>query len=150
MSGRGRHPASGRENAITRRQAERPAERGVRQAGTNAAAAYLTALRAPKVPANSRAALEKRRAQIEQWIAEERLLHVRGIVLQRRLSNDEPDTFLQLSAHGAGRVEKAIREPDATKRATMVERSSTYHLNSLHAQIPLAIAVVEGFGVFWR
>jgi hypothetical protein len=43
----------------------------VRQAGTNAAAAYLTALRAPKVPANSRAALEKRRAQIEQWIAEE-------------------------------------------------------------------------------
>jgi hypothetical protein len=77
-----------------------------------------------------------------------RLLHVRGIVQQRRLSNDEPDTFLQLSAHGAGRVEKAIREPDATKRATMVERSSTYHLNSLHAQIPLAIAVVEGFGVF--
>jgi hypothetical protein len=31
----------------------------------------VTALRAPKVPARSRANLEKRRAQIEQWIADE-------------------------------------------------------------------------------
>jgi hypothetical protein len=38
---------------------------------TAAVAAYLTALRPPKVPTNSLAALEKRRAQIEQWIADE-------------------------------------------------------------------------------
>jgi hypothetical protein len=55
---------------MARRKAERPAEGGVRRAETNAVAAYLTALKAPKVPARSRAALEKRRAQIEQWIAE--------------------------------------------------------------------------------
>jgi hypothetical protein len=36
-----------------------------------AVAAYLTALRAPKVPGRSGANLEKRRAQIEQWIADE-------------------------------------------------------------------------------
>jgi hypothetical protein len=56
---------------MARRKAERPAERSVRRAESNAVAAYLTALRAPKVPAPSRDALEKRRAQIEQWIAEE-------------------------------------------------------------------------------
>jgi hypothetical protein len=56
---------------MARRKAERPAERGIRRAETNAVAAYLTALRAPKVPARSRANLERRRTQIEQWIAEE-------------------------------------------------------------------------------
>jgi hypothetical protein len=56
---------------MARRRALRPTERGERRAETAAVAAYLTALRAPKVPANSRAALEKRRVQIEQWIAEE-------------------------------------------------------------------------------
>jgi len=56
------------------RKAERPAERGVRRAETNAVAAYLAALRASKVPARSRDALEKRRAQIEQWRSE-RALH---------------------------------------------------------------------------
>jgi hypothetical protein len=55
---------------MARRKAERPAERGVRRAETNTVSAYLTALRAPKVPARSRASLEKRRAQIEEWIAE--------------------------------------------------------------------------------
>jgi hypothetical protein len=54
-----------------RRKAERPGERGARRAETNAVAAYLIVLRAPKVPARSRANLEKRRAQIEQWIANE-------------------------------------------------------------------------------
>jgi hypothetical protein len=44
---------------MARRKAERPTERGARQAETNAVAAYLTALRAPKVPARSRDALEK-------------------------------------------------------------------------------------------
>ena len=54
---------------MARRKAERSTER--RRAETAAVAAYLTALRAPKVPARSRATLEKRRAQIEQWIADE-------------------------------------------------------------------------------
>jgi hypothetical protein len=56
---------------MARRKEDRSTERGERRAATNAVAAYLTALRAPKVPAQSRANLEKRRAQIEQWIAEE-------------------------------------------------------------------------------
>jgi hypothetical protein len=56
---------------MARRRAERPGERGARRAETNVVAAYLTALRAPKVPARSRANLEKRRAQVEQWIADE-------------------------------------------------------------------------------
>jgi hypothetical protein len=56
---------------MARRKADRSPERGERRAETAAVAAYLTALRAPKVPANSRASLEKRRAQIEQWITDE-------------------------------------------------------------------------------
>jgi hypothetical protein len=56
---------------MARRKAERSTERGERRAETAAVAAYLTALRAPKVPARSRATLKKRRARIEQWIAEE-------------------------------------------------------------------------------
>ena len=56
---------------MARRRADRPTERGERRAETAAVAAYLTALRAPKEPASGRAALQKRRAQIEQWIAEE-------------------------------------------------------------------------------
>jgi glutathione S-transferase len=66
---------------MARRKAERPAERGARRAETNAVAAYLTALRAPKVPARSRDALEKRRAQIEQWIAIAIVLGVIGVVI---------------------------------------------------------------------
>jgi hypothetical protein len=56
---------------MARRKADRPTARGERRAEIAAVAAYLTALRAPKVPANSRANLEKRRVQIEQWIADE-------------------------------------------------------------------------------
>jgi hypothetical protein len=56
---------------MARRKSDRPTARGARRAETSAVAANLTALRSPKVPANRRAALEKRRAQIEQWIAEE-------------------------------------------------------------------------------
>jgi hypothetical protein len=48
---------------MARRKAERPTERGARRAETNAVAAYLSALQAPKVPARSRANLEQRRAQ---------------------------------------------------------------------------------------
>jgi hypothetical protein len=71
-----------------RRKAERPAERGVRRAETNAVAAYLMALRAPKLPARSRANLKQRRAQIEQWIADESS-PVRDVELrQQRLDID--------------------------------------------------------------
>jgi hypothetical protein len=42
-------PADGG-TTMARRKAERPAERGVRRAETNTVSAYLTALRAPKVP----------------------------------------------------------------------------------------------------
>jgi hypothetical protein len=73
---------------MARRRAERPAEGGVRRAETNAVAAYLTALRAPKVPARSRAALEKRRAQIEQWIADESSPIRQVELIQQRLDID--------------------------------------------------------------
>jgi hypothetical protein len=72
---------------MARRKAERPAERGARRAETNAVAAYLTALRAPKVPARSRANLE-RRAQIEQWIAEESSPIREVELIQQRLDID--------------------------------------------------------------
>jgi hypothetical protein len=73
---------------LARRKAERPAERGARRAETNAVAAYLTALQAPKVPARSRDAREKRRAQIEQWIAEERSPMREVELIQQRLDID--------------------------------------------------------------
>jgi hypothetical protein len=56
---------------MARRKPDRSPEPGKRRAETNAVAAYLTALRAPKVPARNRANLERRRAQVEQWIADE-------------------------------------------------------------------------------
>jgi hypothetical protein len=73
---------------MARRKAERPADRGVRRAETNAVAAYLTALRAPKVPARSRANLEQRRAQVEQWISEERSPIREVELIQQRLDID--------------------------------------------------------------
>jgi hypothetical protein len=73
---------------MARRKAERPAERGVWRAETNAVAAYLSALRAPKVPARSRATLEKRRAQLEQWIAEEPSPIREVELIQQRLDID--------------------------------------------------------------
>jgi hypothetical protein len=44
---------------MARRKAERPDRQQVRRAETNAVAAYLTALMAPKVPAWSRDALQR-------------------------------------------------------------------------------------------
>jgi hypothetical protein len=60
----------------------------VRRAEINAVAAYLSALRAPKVPARSRANLEKRRAQIEQWIAAESSPIREVELIQQRLDID--------------------------------------------------------------
>jgi hypothetical protein len=73
---------------MARRRAAAPIDRGERRAETTAVAAYLTALRAPKVPANSRAALEKRRAQIEQWIADEPSPIREVELIQQRLDID--------------------------------------------------------------
>jgi hypothetical protein len=73
---------------MARRKAERPAERGARRAETNAVAAYLTALRAPKVPARSRAKLEQRRTQVEQWLSEESSPIREVELIQRRLDID--------------------------------------------------------------
>jgi hypothetical protein len=73
---------------MARVEAERPAERGARRAETNAVAAYLTALRAPKVPARGRAKLELRRAQVEQWIAGESVPVREVEPIQRRLDID--------------------------------------------------------------
>jgi hypothetical protein len=73
---------------VARRKAERPAERGVRRSETTAVAAYLTALRAPKVPARSRAKLEQRRAQIEEWLGEESSPIREVELIQQRLDID--------------------------------------------------------------
>lgn len=73
---------------MARVKAERPAERGARRAETNAVAAYLTALRAPKVPARGRAKLELRHAQVEQWIAGESVPVREVEPIQRRLDID--------------------------------------------------------------
>jgi hypothetical protein len=73
---------------MARRKADRSTERGERRAETAAAAAYLTALRAPNVPARSRDALRKRRAQIEQWLAEERSPIREVELIQQRLDID--------------------------------------------------------------
>jgi hypothetical protein len=73
---------------MARRMSERPRNVGKRRAETNAVAAYLTALRAPKVSARSRPNLEKRRVQIEQWIAEESSPIREVELIQQRLDID--------------------------------------------------------------
>jgi hypothetical protein len=73
---------------MERRKADRWTERSERRAETAAVAAYLTAIRAPKVPARSRANMEKRRVQIEQWIAEESWPIREVELIQQRLDID--------------------------------------------------------------
>ena len=73
---------------MARRKAERPAKRGARRAEANTVAAYLTALRAPKVPARDRAKLQQRRAKIEQWLSEESSPSREVELIQRRLDID--------------------------------------------------------------
>jgi hypothetical protein len=87
---------------MARRKAERPAERGGRRAETNTVSAYLIALRAPKVPSRSRANLEKRRAQIEQWIAAASSPIREVELIQQRL-----DVDAQLA-----RIDQAARLPE--------------------------------------
>jgi hypothetical protein len=98
---------------MARRMSERPRNAGERRAETAAVAAYLMALRAPKVPARSQATLEKRRAQIEQWIAEERS-PIREVELrQQRL-----DIERQL-----GQIDQAARLPELEEAFVKVAAS---------------------------
>jgi hypothetical protein len=88
---------------MARRKADGPMERGGRRAETNAVAACLTALRAPKVPPRSRASLERRRAQIEQWLSEGSSPIREVELIQQCLDNDA-----QLA-----RIDQAARLPGA-------------------------------------
>jgi hypothetical protein len=76
---------------MARRKAERPAQRGVRRAETNAVAAYLTALKGPRPSGSSKAkheGLMRRRAQLEQWISEESSPIREVELIQQRLDID--------------------------------------------------------------
>jgi hypothetical protein len=94
---------------MARRKAERPAERGARRAETNAVAAYLTALRAPKVPGRSRANLERRRVQIEQWLSEESSPIREVELIQRRLDIDAQLAQIDQAAR-LSELEKGVRD----------------------------------------
>jgi hypothetical protein len=98
---------------MARRKAERPAESGARRAETNAVAAYLTALRAPKVPARSQATLERRRAQIEQWLSEESSPIREVELIQQRLDIDGQLTQIDETQRLA-ELEKAFVEVAAS------------------------------------
>jgi hypothetical protein len=97
---------------MARRKAERPAEAGARRAETNAVAAYLTALKAPKVPARSRANLERRRAQIEQWLADESSPIREVELIQQRLDIDAQ--LAQIDQAAVGRAGEGVREVAAS------------------------------------
>jgi hypothetical protein len=76
---------------MARRKADRPTERGERRAETNAVAAYLAALKGPRPAGSSKAkreGLTRRRAQIEQWISEERSPIREVELIQQRLDID--------------------------------------------------------------
>jgi hypothetical protein len=98
---------------MARRKTDRPTDRGERRAETAAVAAYLTALRAPKVPARSRATLKKRRTQIEQWIADKSSAIREVEPIQQRLDIDA-----QLAE-----IDQAARLPELQGAFVMVAAS---------------------------
>jgi hypothetical protein len=76
---------------MARRKANRSPERGERRAETIAVAAYLTALKGPRPSGSSKAKREglmRRRAQVEQWISEERSPIREVELVQQRLDVD--------------------------------------------------------------
>jgi hypothetical protein len=119
---------------MARRRAERPEERGVRRAETNAVAAYLTALRAPKVPARSRANLEQRRAQIEQWIAEESSPIREVELIQQRLDIDAQISQLD---HAARLPE--LEEAFVNEAASWAKRSGISAAALREAGVPASV-----------
>jgi glutathione S-transferase len=94
---------------MARRKAERPAERGARRAETNAVAAYLNALRAPKVPARSGTNLERRRAQIEEWLSEGSS-PIREVELIQAASRRRRPARPDRPGGAAGRARGGVRE----------------------------------------
>lgn len=78
----------------------------------------------------------------------QRVLHVRGIVLQRGLSDGEPDTYLQMWHTESPRMQEAINESDAFERARKTSALLAYHFRSRTGNALLAIAVVEALGAF--
>jgi hypothetical protein len=91
---------------MARRKAERPAERGVPRAETNAVAAYLTALKGPRPSGSSKAKREglmRRRAQVEQWIAEEPSPIREVELIQQRLDIDAQLAQIDQAARLPGR-----------------------------------------------
>jgi hypothetical protein len=86
---------------------------------------------------------------VNSWMqSAQRVLHVRGIVLQRNLSDGEPDTYLQMWHTESARMEEAINEPDASERARKTKALPDYHFRSRTGDALLAIAVVEASGAF--
>jgi hypothetical protein len=71
---------------MARRKADRSTERGARRAETNAVAVYLTPLRAPKVPARSRAKLVQRRTQGRAVAERRRAVAHRGTMARATLA----------------------------------------------------------------
>jgi hypothetical protein len=78
-----------RGTAMARRKPDRSTERGERRAETNAVAAYLTALRAPKVPARNRAKLVERACPDRAVAERRRPVPIEELrLVQRRLDID--------------------------------------------------------------
>jgi hypothetical protein len=101
---------------MARRKAERPTERGARRAETNAVAVYLTALKGPRPSGSSKAKREglmRRRAQVEQWISEERSPIREVELIQQRLDIDA-----QL-----GQLDQAARLPELEEAFVKVAAS---------------------------
>jgi hypothetical protein len=119
---------------MARRRAERPGERGARRAETNAVAAYLTALKAPKVPARSRAALERRRQQIEQWLSEESSPIREVELIQQRLDIDAQLSQVD-QAQRLAELEKAFVEV----AASWAKRSGISAAALREAGVPAAV-----------
>jgi hypothetical protein len=103
---------------MARWKADRSTERGARRAETNTVAIYLTALRAPKVPARSRARLVQRRTQVEQWLSEGELSPNEELrLVQRRLDIDA----------GLARLDEADRFPELEETFVKVAASWCEH-----------------------
>jgi hypothetical protein len=102
---------------MARPKADRSTERGERRAETNASPNTLTALGAPKVPARSRANLEKRRAQIEQWIAEESSPIREVELIQHRLDIDDQLAQIDQAARLSPVCDALAGVDEATKTA---------------------------------
>jgi len=67
----------------------------------------------------------------------------RGIVLQRRLSGNEPDTFLQIEGQLAPLAMELADEPDADRRAARIRAVPVLSIPGRNARILLAVTALE-------